>query len=151
MLAGSLLMPTMDPLSVSASIAALLGLAAATAQGLSKLKLIRAAETEVCALSSEISDIQAVLQQLRCSLDAESEAEMMSTSLPLLLKTATECLSELQVVIESRLVAPQGEPSRTKKVLRHRWVSEKPRIEGLRERLKELRHNIIAVVGIATR
>ncbi|PVH88072.1 hypothetical protein DL98DRAFT_648957 [Cadophora sp. DSE1049] len=60
----------MDPLSISASIVALLGAAATVARGLDRLRAWRNAPVELISLLNEVADLQVVLTNVKDSCES---------------------------------------------------------------------------------
>ena len=136
-----------DPLSITASIIAVLGAAEGVNKTLSKIKSLRHAPNEVLALINEVSDLRLVLGEVeRCVIrDASrpsSPIEQLQT-MSTLVERAKNTLLELDQLIQYRLLKATSRSAELK-VSRREWAAAKPVIERFRQGLRDIRLNIVS-------
>ncbi|KAI9711345.1 MAG: hypothetical protein M1812_007194 [Candelaria pacifica] len=141
----------MDPLSITASVIAVLGLSVKVTQGIGKLRGLREADDLLHALMNEITtlraiagQVEAVLRQHRDSLSAEQIACL--ESLEHVLKAAKAKLEELDHIIHYKLLRPKSDPSNDK-LSRRAWLNYESDIQRLQQELRTLRQDIGTLVG----
>ena len=132
-----------DPLSITASIIAVIGAAEGVSKGFSKIKDIRKAPSDLLALMNEVSDLSVILGDVesnirhadRVPLPREQTAHMSA-----LIQRAKDRLLELDQLIQFRLVKPATDKI---KISRREWTIAKPTITKLRESLRDIRLNLL--------
>ena len=140
-----------DPLSLIASIIAVVGAAEGVSKTLAKMKSIRDAPDELLALINEVSDLRIILmdvqsyiaQNLRRPRIAQDELQHMST----LIDRAKEKLLKLDELIQYRLVKPDSIANHIK-VSKREWVRAKSTIEKFQQSLRDIRLNIVAQMTV---
>ncbi|KAL9067376.1 MAG: hypothetical protein Q9157_006830 [Trypethelium eluteriae] len=139
----------MDPLSVSASIVALVG-AATTAVKI--IKKLHDAPSEVCGLLEEISDLQAVLAGLHTvvtNLSAEDRSpttRLLTQSLSDLLDRAKSKIVKIGGIIHGILDRPAAENGKAK-VSRVSWLMEKSNVRALQEDIRSIKLSLALLLG----
>jgi len=144
----------MDPLSVAASIIAVVGAARSIGKAISKLKILSDASGELYALHNEISDIQMVFRSASDLIEIEGcrIPPTHAKDLITLSQRAKSKLLEIESLIPCQLNDPQGSDSGTQvKVARLKWLVGRHRVQSLQEELRSLRSTFTAkLTAIAT-
>ena len=139
-----------DPLSITASIIAVVGAAEGVTKTLTKIKNIRNAPEELLALINEVSDLQIVLG------DIQSYTQTMTISPPIqdafqhlsvLIDRARNKLLQLDELIQYRLTKPESAVGRIK-VSRREWATARTTIDNFRQSLRDIKLNIIAQMSV---
>ena len=130
---------------------AVLGMAAATGQQLKKLRdSLKSAPDELTALLNEVSDIQAVLDQVVFTLERSKDVQARDTftDLERHIERARAKLLELDKLVYYQLV----KYSKTGKIQVDRvpWVRERARVVALQGELKEIRINLLTSISSTT-
>lgn len=146
----------MDPLSITASIIAVIGAAGRASEGaLFIIRVWKAAPDEILAIVNELSDIQLVLRSANDTLNLTSSADKIpflgeecSSGLVRMLNRAQEALQELAELLYDKLLRVEnvGEEIQVK-FLRLRWVKERQNVRQLQTELRSLRANISALLS----
>ena len=140
-----------DPLSITASIIAVVGAAEGVTKTLRKIRNIRNAPEELLALVREISDIRTVIgdidnyiQKIQKSQDTTSPATVQPElqHLVILVTRAKGKLLELDQLVQYRLMKPESIDDHIR-VSRREWAGAKHIIEGFRRSLRDIRFNIV--------
>ncbi|MCJ1385550.1 hypothetical protein MMC17_008673 [Xylographa soralifera] len=133
----------MDPLSLTASILAVLTAAGTVANGLKKLRSLKHAPDEFVTLTTEVSDLQLVLEEVNDAIRAQGEhGERLSTNLAKLLLRAKTTLVKLNKIIQKRLTRTQTSNINELKVARLAWIIKRPVVRALQEELQGIRLNL---------
>lgn len=131
----------MDPLSVGASVIAVVGATGKVVKGIRRLKALQDAPKELDDLLTEVSQLELVVQASR-KVQENTESE-----LGILLKTAQGLVTEFESLIEYKLT----EPGTSNKVDRWQWIRSSKDVERLRVKLRDVTANLVALVGVNTR
>ncbi len=131
----------MDPLSVSASVIAVVGATRKVINGIRRLKALRDAPRELEDLAAEISQFELVLQAIQ-KVNDHSVSELGR-----LLETARKILVEFESLIEYKLT----EAGTSSKVDRWQWTRSSQDVERLRGQLRDVTAYLTALVGVSTR
>ncbi|KAI0415282.1 ankyrin [Xylaria grammica] len=123
----------MDPLSLTASVITVVGVADAAGRGLKKLIALRGASDAILALNNEISDLRLTLESLILSF-----RRSVSPSID----TTRKKLIALEQLVQSRLKKPNGSPDR------FGWLKYEEKIQKLQKDFRHLRLNLGTVLGI---
>ena len=144
----------MDPLSIAASIIALIGAAKQVAVGLDKVASLRGAPAAVLALNNELSDLRLVLNEAEPLLlmhgrsDVRTPADISTPldgdRLKLSVNRAKDRLVELEVILQNRLMTRMGAVDRLG------WVMEQSKVRKALDDLRTVRLNIAAMLGVVT-
>ena len=137
----------MDPLSISASIVALIGAAKAVAVGLDKLASLRGAPAAVLQLNNEVSELRLVLDVAEPLLGKHNRAVASSgdgSALQPNLDRAKDRLTELESIISNRLMTRMGIIDRLG------WLKEQDKIQSALVDIRSARLGITAMLGIVT-
>ena len=135
-----------DPLSITASIIAILGAAEGVTKMVGKLKSIQNAPTELLALLNEIADLTLVLRHVQNFTRSQStrspqlfpdQFQHLST----LVDRAREKVLRLEELIEYRLVKPDSTPANIK-ISRLDWVKARRPLKEFQQSLRDIRQNI---------
>ena len=136
-----------DPLSITASIIAVISAAEGVGKTLAKIKDIRKAPNEVIALINEVSDLRIILGDFEGYIAQNTERPQILQSqldhMSVLLQRAKDRLLELDQLVEYRLLTP-GSRSDQIQVSRREWAGAKDTIKKFRTSLRDIRLNIIA-------
>ena len=135
-----------DPLSITASIIAVVGAAEGITKTLAKFKSIRNAPDELLALINEVSDLNIILSNVQSYIIHNTQKPQISQeelqNISTLINRAKEKLLELDQLIQYQLVKPESIPDRLK-VSRREWLRARGTIEKLRQSLRDIRLNIV--------
>lgn len=144
----------MDPLSIAASIVALIAAAHQVAVGLNKLASLRGAPAAVLQLNNELSDLRLILSEAeplllkhaQLNLDPKDgdAASNQSKALKLSIERATERLIEMESVLQNRLLNRMGAADRIG------WFMEQDKVRKASKDLRTVRLNISAMLGVVT-
>ena len=136
-----------DPLSLIASIIAVVGAAETIGKTISKGKILRNAPDELLALNNEVSDLTVTLRNIEHCLptndterSAVSQETLQHTST--LIERAKHRLIDINQLIHYRLLK-SGSFEGDFKVFRTRWMREKSEVERHRIALRDIRQNIV--------
>ena len=120
-----------DPLSITASIIAVIGAAESIGKAFTQIRNIRNAPSEVLALINEVSDLRIILGDveryfIRGNNGGQYSGQLQTMSR--LVDRAKEYLLELDQLIQYRLLKPNSSAAQYK-ISRHEWVAAKHIIE----------------------
>ena len=134
-----------DPLSITASVIAVVGAAEGVGKTLNKIRNFRDAPKELLALINDISDLRIVLGDLESHLtqNAPSIQEEQSEHISTLLNRAKEQLLQLDELVHYRLTRSDSTPQQVK-ISRQEWAKATSTIKKYRKRLQNTRLNIVA-------
>ena len=141
-----------DPLSIIASIVAVIGVAESAGKTLNRIRNLMNAPDEVLALSNEFSDLTAVLRHVETYVTAANGAVISPEHLQhlsVLVKRAHSKLAQLEQIMLNHLPRPEG-ANRRGSLLRLRWALLKPKVNGLRVDLRDIKLSIIVQITIVT-
>jgi hypothetical protein len=145
----------MDPLSVTASLLAILGAVTVTLETISS---IHSAPKELHALLKELSSIQTVFCNVKGIFDSRLAGDIKARGHTHLLLELSERaqikLNEIDGLMKTAgLSSINGDEdiSKLPKLAQLGWLKVKKRIKALREELREIRLQFIALVGNLTR
>ena len=134
-----------DPLSITASIVAVIGAAGGITKILGKIKNLRNAPNELLALFNEVSDLQIILKDLQHYILQNIERPQILQEelqhISILVGRAKDKLLELDELIQYRLVKPESISDQIK-VSKREWARAKDSIERFRQSLRDIRLNI---------
>lgn len=131
----------MDPLSVGASVIAVVGATAKVIKGIRRLKALQDAPRELDDLLAEISQLELVLQAV------QRAHENPGVELGRLLEMARRILVDFESLIEYKWT----EAGTSNKVDRWQWTRSSKDVERLRGQLRDVTANLVALVGVNTR
>lgn len=140
----------MDPLSISASVVALLGAADGVSRGLRKLLKLRGVPDLILALNNEVSDLQLLLNEVGSLVKTNEGVGLHFPkpagvhSLPRILERIQAKLSNLDVVL--RRFSANG-PNLSAKVL---WLKEEPNVLRIRNELGSLKQDLTTALGLSS-
>ena len=136
-----------DPLSITASIIAVVGAAEGVTKTLAKIKSIRNAPDELLPLINEVSDLKIILSDMQNYITQNTQKPQISQqelrNISTLINRAKEKLLELDQLIQYRLVKPESISDQIK-VSRREWLRAKSTIEKFRQSLRDIKLNIMA-------
>ena len=140
----------MDPLSITASVIAVLTAAGQVADGLSKLKaLISCAQDEVCQLLNEVADLELVIHQIEAATENLPAAMNQETSgIRRSMDRAEKKLLELRDLIENRLGIPLSQnldklnKPDTLRISKLKWVKESQKAREIQKDLRSIRQSL---------
>ncbi|KAL9116909.1 MAG: hypothetical protein Q9187_006561 [Circinaria calcarea] len=134
-----------DPLSITASIVAVIGAARVITKTLGKIKNLRNAPNELLALFNEVSDLRIILEDLQHYILQNIERPQILQEelqhISILVDRAKDKLLELDEFIQYRLVKPESISDQIK-VSKRKWARAKDSIERFRQSLRDIRLNI---------
>ncbi|KAK2059223.1 hypothetical protein LY76DRAFT_592501 [Colletotrichum caudatum] len=141
----------MDPLSISASVIALVQASLAVGKGVKLLASLRHAPAEFCDLVNELTTLQAVIEQVKNPLE-ELKGEQASndilpdpdTSATWVLKCDLEIIAEELGALCKRLTSTDkaDEKDRPNRVSKGKWIREQNSIAKLRSRAHATRNSL---------
>lgn len=139
----------MDPLSVTASVVAIVGAAGTVSLSIKKLLSLRGTSDAVLALNNEVSDLQLVLQGINALLQKKSSSIQpeIGSSIRNTSNQATKCLQDLNAIIDFKSMST-GKVHGKPKFNRTAWFRQHRRIQRIQEDLRSLRTKLITALGI---
>ena len=141
-----------DPLSIIASILAVIGAAESVGKTLNRIRDITNAPDEVLALSNEISDLTVVLKHVETYVTAADGAVISLENLEhlsVLAKRAQSKLAQLERIMHNHLPEPGG-ANRRSSLLRLQWALLKTKVDGLRVDLRDIKLSIVVQMTTVT-
>jgi hypothetical protein len=138
------LVVSMDPLSITASVIAVVG--AAQESGKVSLKFLRNlknAPRELQELIDEVTQIGTVLDDVKSAVEAGGKS---TPALDLLLKKAAAKLLELEKLIHYELIKAKEDV----RVDRVAWATHQKQVVRFQEQLRNIRHDITTVLSART-
>ncbi|KAH7379029.1 ankyrin repeat-containing domain protein [Cadophora sp. MPI-SDFR-AT-0126] len=146
----------MDPLSISASIVALIGGATTVVRGLDKLQSLRHAPAELKALLNEVADLQVVLTSVKESLEClrglgPQIPHDALRNLPDMIDRATKTIEDLNSFVSGNLLKGDPNPAGgVLKVSRRTWLGKEKKLAAFRGSIKECKENLGIVLLSST-
>ena len=139
----------MDPLSVTASIIALVGAAGDIGKGLKKVLRLRHAPDILLALNNEVVDLQCVIQDIDDVLRQHSEIinRPIYPSLYRGLTRAKETLLELDSLIAYQMTTVHGTDSHLR-LDRSTWLRAEPHVQRLKDQIRSDRVDLSAALNL---
>lgn len=132
-----------EPLSIIASIIAVIGAAETVGKALNRIRDIMNFPDEGLALSNEISDLTIVLKHV------ETYVTAADGHISVLAKRAQRRLAQLENIMHNHLPEPGG-ANRGSSLLRLQWVLLKTKINGLRVDLRDIKLSNMVQVTTAS-
>ncbi|KAM0322257.1 hypothetical protein ACHAQA_009545 [Verticillium albo-atrum] len=144
-----------DPLSLTASIIAVLGVAGVTARAVQKVQEMRHAPLEVVALGNEITDVRLLFTVIENTIAVQDVKDInieSTVGVLALLERARDLLGQIQET--HHRIFPPGPTGRQEndkpKISKRLWMREKKNIAVLFKRLRETRHNLQTAISSIT-
>ena len=135
-----------DPLSLVASIIAVIGAAEGVSRTLTKIRNLRDAPDELLALMNEVSDFRIILTGLQTYITQYSQRPQLLVEelshISTLADRGKEKLLQLDQLIQYRLVKPESGLTQIK-VSKREWARARSTIESFRQTLRDIRLNIV--------
>ena len=136
-----------DPLSITASVIAVVGAAEGVTKAIAKVKGFYNASNEAMALINEISDLRIVLYSVQSYVSqnarrSQSPLEQLD-HMSILLNRAKDRLLHLDQLVQYQLVKPRSTNERIQ-ASRREWARAKGMIKSFRRSLRDIRLNIVA-------
>ena len=137
-----------DPLSVTASVIAVVGAIEGVSKTLAKVRTLRNAPSELLALINEASDLRIVLGDVERYITRDGNQSQafrdQLQNISHLVTRAKDCLLELDKLIHYRFLKPGTDELKTKeiKVSRREWAQAKTTTERFRQSLRDIRLNL---------
>ena len=141
-----------EPLSIIASIIAVIGAAETVGKALYRIRDISNFPDEGLALSNEISDLTIVLKYVETYVTAADGAVTSLEHLEhisVLAKRAQRRLAQLEHIMHNHLPEPGG-ANRGGSLLRLQWALLKTKINGLRVDLRDIKLSIMVQITTAS-
>lgn len=140
----------MDPLSLTASIIAIVGAGSTLAQTVKKIASLRGAPAVLLALNNEIADLQLALLAIIDVYEGghtvqESTAASLSSTL-LQVRTSIEQL----VGLVARVQKPSNGANDGLKLNRVAWLREQSRLNRVNNDMRDCRRKLISLTGLLT-
>ena len=145
----------MDPLSITASIIAIVGVSGQAAGVIRQLATVRGAPDLVLALNNEITDLHLLITALRDAFQRQRVTVLPPSvtgsgyhaSVTSSLQQALDKAQELEALHDRlKLIAPDA--SGLLKLSSVKWVREKSKVRRMRDDLKTVRLQLVGVLGI---
>ena len=131
----------MEPLSIGASVIAVVGATGKVIKGIRSLKALRNAPQELDDLLGEVSQFEVVIKAI------QNASENAGFELGGLLETALRTLADFESLIEYELT----KAGTSDQVDRWKWIRSSEDVERLRGKLRDITANLVALVGVNTR
>ena len=140
----------MDPLSVTASVLAIVGAAQQTVKGIAKLRAFQQAPAELSALLNEVADLQAVLTHIATlgeQLDHQGSRGPVIALQSHIIRAKDQLLL-LDQLIHYHLVrhTNAGEI----RVARLAWARDQTKVHAMQSDLRSTRLNLSIILGAVT-
>lgn len=139
----------MDPLSITASIIAVAGLAASTGRAFQELRsLCKTLPGRLHALSNEVADIELVLNQVAAVFEERGNDPILRThvsSIPKLVAGANSKLEELRSIIQR--LSQLCRSSRAPLYGAYIWRKDQPRLQALQEDIRSIKCSLNILLG----
>ena len=140
-----------DPLSITASIIAVVGAAEGVTKTISKISNLRNAPNQVLALINEVSDLRIILGDIHSYIIENTQRSQISQKrlqhTTIFVDRAREKLLQLDELIQYRLTKPESVPNQIK-ISRREWAGARATIERFQQDLRDIRLNIIAQMTV---
>ena len=130
----------MEPLSVAASVVAVLGAARRLSKGIGLLKAAKGAPESLDDLLSYLSGIEEVLLAIQ---DIPTEPSTISPGLARVLGRTKAKFVEMDALIQYTLT----EAGKSSKVDRWQWLRKRDKVEKLQRQLDALRNDLTALIS----
>lgn len=140
----------MDPLSVTASVLTIVGIAMQVSKSLAKVRAIHYAPAELSSLINEVSDLRAIISQV-ASFSNQLEEEKFKGPVVALkshLDRAIDQLRALDNLTNTKLLKIRS--NGTTRISRLAWSRLSPDVDLMRRELRSNRVNIGTALGIVT-
>ena len=138
-----------DPLSITASIVTLVGVADAIVKSFQKARNLRNAPCEVLALYNEVKDLRVVLDDATGCISEIDETSTAVTRrlrhMDHLVKKAKEQMLGLDEIIQRRILK-SGSLDDEFQVSGKQWMRAKGPVEAIRQNLRDTRLNIMTQI-----
>lgn len=140
----------MDPLSITASVIAILGAAGEVTKGLAKVQALYHAPAELSGLMNEVSDLRAVISQISTFSNQLEEESFRGPVVTLKnhLNKAMGQLRTLDNLINAELFKVRADG--TIKMSRTAWIRLKADVQRMQRDLRSIRVNIGTALGVVT-
>ena len=139
----------MDPLSFTASLIAIAGLAAKTARAFNDLRVTcKTLPGRLHALSNEVSDLEIVLRQVASTVDRRSSDPVLrehQCHIPQLMKQAQSKLEELRAIIQK--LCDVCAKTKIPLLNVHTWRKDQPKLQELQEDIKTVKCSLNIMLG----
>ncbi|KZM20612.1 uncharacterized protein EKO05_0010889 [Ascochyta rabiei] len=142
----------MDPLSITASILAIITASEKTVKGLAKLRSFKHAVTEFSALINEVSDLRLILTQVGL-LGAQLEQDLNEgpvIALRSLLRRAEQQVQDLEEYVQYDLSKPDVDAPGGVKVKKKSWALHQEKLLNIQQGIKTTRLNLGTALGVVT-
>ncbi|KAJ4371530.1 hypothetical protein N0V83_004749 [Neocucurbitaria cava] len=142
----------MDPLSITASVLAIIGASEKTVKGLAKLRSFKHAVAEFSALINEVQDLRLVLANVAVQNHQleQNPDDGPVLALRSLLKRAEKQVQELEEYIQYDLSKPGIDEPGGIRVKRRSWVLHQEKLATIQQGIKTSRLNLATAIGIVT-
>ena len=145
----------MDPLSLTASIIATLGIGGKAAGAINKIAVLKSAPDVVLALNNEITDLRFVVSAIQDTLRRQRDARLLSpgngigydASVTNSLQQAMDKVTELESLY-NYLQKFVSSPSSFIKFNRIAWLRKQPKIHRMLDDLKSVRLQLVGILVI---
>ena len=145
----------MDPLFVTASVIAIVGVSGQAAEAIRKLAAVRSAPDLVLALNNEITDLHLVISAIQDAFQRQRVTTLPTsvtgsgyhTSIASSLQQALDKVQELQALhVRLKPITPNA--SGVLKLSSVRWVRVQSRVRQMRDDLKTVRLQLVGALGM---
>jgi hypothetical protein len=136
-----------DPLSISASIVALIGATGTIAKGLRKLASLRNAPDTILALNNEVSDLRLIFWEIGSLLEKHDDRVAGIAGIDNILKRAEAGLLELETVL-TKTIAASTTPNGDVDFNRVAWLRHKSRVVSMIDKLRETKANLNTALSV---
>ena len=135
-----------DPLSITASIIAILGAAEGVTKAITSFKHIQNAPTKLLALLNEVADLTVVLRSVQTFVRDQNSQNLsiprdQLKQLSNIVDRAKDEILRLENLIEYSLVKPNSTPESIQ-ISSQEWLKAKPKILKFQQSLRDIRLNI---------
>ena len=142
-----------DPLSVAASIIAVVSAVDTAYKTLAKVRSLRNAQNEILALNNEVADLRVTFSYLDSYIHSHPEKSAQLhpqlLSLSTTLDRAKAQVLALETLLHDRFIK-RGPPGSKLKVSGLRWLRAKETVENLQKNLRDRRLDIVTQLTVIT-
>ncbi|PWY90020.1 hypothetical protein BO70DRAFT_132733 [Aspergillus heteromorphus CBS 117.55] len=141
----------MDPLSLTASIIAVVQAAASVEHGLAKLLAVRGANDHLLQTINEVSDLRAILHDIHATIKSRDECTMGESkaleTLPALCTEIQRSIQELDTLVAGCIIYEPRDGETPWKVKRIAWLKANEKMKAIQNELRESRLKLSTAIA----
>ncbi|UKZ47295.1 hypothetical protein TrVGV298_001513 [Trichoderma virens] len=133
----------MDPLSITASVIAIVQLTAAVGSGFQRLMSLRGASDQLLQVMNEVTDLEALARDMQSILQERDEASSLDSAtlatLPGLCQQVTALMQELKDIVQGCLKEEITSTASSLKIKRIAWLRAADKMNTMQARIRAMR------------